>query len=122
MRRLSFGLTDRGAIHKFRAVGKIGIGGDHVVVACDSVRSADVLRGVVELYRKPPGAANAPVSVAQIALYQGADREKLLIEGAKKEGQVVFYNSHTWFKAVAQEFEKNIHSSKSPNGAPTAPT
>ncbi|HSQ13335.1 MAG TPA: ABC transporter substrate-binding protein [Candidatus Deferrimicrobium sp.] len=52
------------------------------------------------------GAANAPVSAAQIALYQGTDREKLLIEGAKKEGQVVFYNSHTWFKAVAQEFEK----------------
>ena len=52
------------------------------------------------------GAANAPVSAAQIALYQGADREKILIEGAKKEGQLVFYNSHTWFKAVAQEFEK----------------
>lgn len=50
--------------------------------------------------------ASAPMSVAQIALYQGADREKILIEGAKKEGQLVFYNSHTWFKAVAAEFEK----------------
>jgi len=51
-------------------------------------------------------AASAPMSVVQLALYQGADREPLLIQGAKKEGQIVFYNSHTWFKAVAQEFEK----------------
>ena len=34
------------------------------------------------------GAANAPVSAAQIALYQGADRKSFLIEGAKKEGRV----------------------------------
>jgi iron(III) transport system substrate-binding protein len=51
-------------------------------------------------------AASAPMSVSQLALYQEADRETILIQGAKKEGQVVFYNSHTWFKAVAQEFEK----------------
>jgi iron(III) transport system substrate-binding protein len=51
-------------------------------------------------------AAGSPMSVAQLALYQGADRETLLIQGAKREGQIVFYNSHTWFKAVAQEFEK----------------
>jgi len=50
--------------------------------------------------------AGAPMSASQLALYQGADRETILIQGAKKEGQVVFYNSHTWFKAVAQEFEK----------------
>ena len=51
-------------------------------------------------------AASAPMPVSQLALYQGADRETVLVQGAKKEGQVVFYNSHTWFKAVAQEFEK----------------
>jgi hypothetical protein len=51
-------------------------------------------------------AASAPIPVSQLALYQGADRETILVQGAKKEGQVVFYNSHTWFKAVAQEFEK----------------
>jgi hypothetical protein len=39
-------------------------------------------------------------------LYQGPDREKIILEGARKEGQLVFYNSHTWFKSVAQEFEK----------------
>ena len=51
-------------------------------------------------------AASAPMPVSQLALYQGADSKTILIQGAKKEGQVVFYNSHTWFKAVAQEFEK----------------
>ena len=51
-------------------------------------------------------AANAPMSVAQIALYQGADREKILIEGAKQEGQLTFYNSHTWFRTYVKEFEK----------------
>jgi iron(III) transport system substrate-binding protein len=51
-------------------------------------------------------AADAPMSPAQIALYPGPDREKIILEGARKEGQLVFYNSHTWFKSVAQEFEK----------------
>src|SRR3989338_5817742 len=51
-------------------------------------------------------AATKPTTVAEIALYQGADREQLLIEGAKKEGQVMFYNINTWLSTVAQEFEK----------------
>lgn len=51
-------------------------------------------------------AANAPLSTAQIALYQKPDREKLLIEGAKREGQFSLYTSHTWFKTFIAEFEK----------------
>lgn len=51
-------------------------------------------------------AAGVSMSVAQIALYQGADREKILIEGAKKEGQLTFYNSHTWFRTFVKDFEK----------------
>jgi iron(III) transport system substrate-binding protein len=50
--------------------------------------------------------AGKPATLAEIALYQGADREQLLIEGAKKEGQVIFYNINTWLSTVAQEFEK----------------
>ncbi len=46
------------------------------------------------------------MSVAQLALYQGADRERILVEGAKKEGQVTFYNSHTWFRTFVRDFEK----------------
>ncbi len=50
--------------------------------------------------------ASRPASVSQVALYQGADRQQILIEGAKKEGQVMFYNSNTWLSSVAREFEK----------------
>jgi len=51
-------------------------------------------------------AASAPMTVSQLALYQGADREKILIEGAKKEGAYMLYGSHTWYRTVAKEFEK----------------
>jgi iron(III) transport system substrate-binding protein len=51
-------------------------------------------------------AASAPMTVSQLALYQGADREKILTEGAKKEGQLTFYNSHTWFRTFVKDFEK----------------
>jgi iron(III) transport system substrate-binding protein len=73
-----------------------------------SIRTAIILLtiGILTFYGTNALTASAPMSVSQLALYQGADRETLLIQGAKKEGQIVFYNSHTWFKAVAQEFEK----------------
>src|SRR6185312_3791725 len=51
-------------------------------------------------------AATAPMSPTQLALYQGADREKILIEGAKREGQFTLYTSHTWFKTFVASFEK----------------
>ena len=51
-------------------------------------------------------AANAPMTSGQMALYQGADREKILVEGAKREGQFTLYTSHTWFKTFVKEFEK----------------
>jgi iron(III) transport system substrate-binding protein len=52
-------------------------------------------------------AQSRPVSLAELALYQGADREKILLEGAKKEGQLTFYTSNTWVAGpVTQDFEK----------------
>jgi iron(III) transport system substrate-binding protein len=51
-------------------------------------------------------AAAAPKSIGELALYQGADREKLLIDGAKREGQFTLYTSHTWFRTFVKEFEK----------------
>jgi len=46
-----------------------------------------------------------PMSVAELALYKGKDRETILIEGAKKEAQVTFYTSNTWMAGyVSQEF------------------
>jgi iron(III) transport system substrate-binding protein len=51
-------------------------------------------------------AATASMTPAQLALYQGADREKILVEGAKREGQFTLYTSHTWFRTFVKEFEK----------------
>jgi iron(III) transport system substrate-binding protein len=47
------------------------------------------------------------LSLAELALYKGKDRGPILLEGAKKEGQVTFYTSNTWMAgAVSQEFGK----------------
>ncbi len=51
-------------------------------------------------------AGSAALSPAQAALYQGVDREKVLIEGARREGQFTLYTSHTWFRTFVKEFEK----------------
>lgn len=48
--------------------------------------------------------AEKPTTLADIALYQGPDREQVLIDGAKKEGQVTFYTSNTWIVKMAEEF------------------
>jgi iron(III) transport system substrate-binding protein len=71
------------------------------------IRSVLVL--AVAFFLTTPAAgftASAPTSIAQLALYEGADRERILIEGAKKEGQLTFYNSHTWFRTYVKDFEK----------------
>ena len=60
-----------------------------------------LLLGAVDCF-----AAAAPASVSQLALYQGADREKILVEGAKKEAAFTLYGSHTWYRTMAKEFEK----------------
>jgi iron(III) transport system substrate-binding protein len=52
-------------------------------------------------------AQSRSLSRAELALYQGADREQILVEGAKKDGQLVFYTSNTWVAGpVSREFEK----------------
>jgi iron(III) transport system substrate-binding protein len=51
-------------------------------------------------------AAGAPMSISQLALYQGADRDKILIDGARREGQLTLYDSHTWYRTYVKEFEK----------------
>lgn len=63
--------------------------------------SALLLLAAVECF-----AAAAQMSIQQLALYQGADREKILIEGAKKEGAFMLYGSHTWYRTMVREFEK----------------
>ncbi|MFC1816073.1 ABC transporter substrate-binding protein [Thermodesulfobacteriota bacterium] len=51
-------------------------------------------------------AAPKPETVAEIALYQGPDRQEILIEGAKREGQLIFYTSNTWMGTLGKYFEK----------------
>jgi iron(III) transport system substrate-binding protein len=52
-------------------------------------------------------AQSKALSPAELALYKGKDRETVLLEGAKKEGQLTFYTSNTWVAGpVSQEFEK----------------
>ena len=46
------------------------------------------------------GAEKKPTTVAELALYQGADRQQILEEGAKKEGKLVFYTSGILKQAV----------------------
>jgi iron(III) transport system substrate-binding protein len=61
-------------------------------------------------------AASAPKSAAEAAVYQGADRERILIEGAKREGQFTLYTSHTWFRTFVKEFEKKYSFIKASEG------
>jgi iron(III) transport system substrate-binding protein len=71
-------------------------------------QSASFLIGIVLLLLAWTDAipASAPLSPAQAALYQGADREQILVDGAKREGQFTLYTSHTWFRTLVKDFEK----------------
>ncbi len=73
--------------------------------------SAAVLTLVLSMSSPPlpslHAAQSKALSAAELALYKGNDREKILLDGAKKEGQLTFYTSNTWVAGpVSQEFEK----------------
>src|SRR5687768_13221973 len=46
-----------------------------------------------------------PKTAAELAKYMGADRERVLYDGAKKEGKLVWYTSLTIYKEMAKSFE-----------------
>jgi iron(III) transport system substrate-binding protein len=46
-----------------------------------------------------------PSTVAELAKYKGADRERILYEGAKKEGKLVWYTSLVPHKHIAKVFQ-----------------
>ena len=46
-----------------------------------------------------------PKTSADLAKYAGADRERVLYEGAKKEGKLVWYTSLSTYKEMAKAFE-----------------
>jgi iron(III) transport system substrate-binding protein len=51
--------------------------------------------------------ASKPATLAELALYNGADREPMLLAGAKKEGKVVWYTALAGgsYKDLARAFE-----------------
>lgn len=51
------------------------------------------------------GQSSRPQTAAELGKYLGADRERLLYEGAKKEGKLVWYTSLTPYKEFAKSFE-----------------
>src|SRR5262245_66315410 len=44
-------------------------------------------------------------TAVDLAKYLGADRERVLYEGAKKEAKIVWYTSLTPYKEIARSFE-----------------
>jgi iron(III) transport system substrate-binding protein len=46
-----------------------------------------------------------PTTVAELAVYRGADREEILKAGAQKEGKVVWYTTLIAYKEISKVFE-----------------
>ena len=55
-------------------------------------------------YGSASGQVTTPTTVTDLAKYSGADRERILYEGAKKEGQLVWYTSLVPYKEIAKMF------------------
>jgi ABC-type Fe3+ transport system substrate-binding protein len=51
------------------------------------------------------GQSAKPTSLADLAKYMAADRERILYDGAKKEGKIVWYTSLVPHKEIARVFE-----------------
>jgi iron(III) transport system substrate-binding protein len=51
------------------------------------------------------GQGNKPNTLAELVKYKGADRERVLYEGAKREGKLVWYTSLVPNKHIAKMFE-----------------
>jgi iron(III) transport system substrate-binding protein len=69
---------------------------------------AVIITLLVSLYPIPVRAQSTkPSTLAELAVYNGADREQLLIAGAKKEGKVVWYTALAGgsYKDLARAFE-----------------
>src|SRR5262245_17835193 len=59
----------------------------------------------VSLAGSASGQSPRPQTAADLAKYLGADRERLLYEGAKKEAKLIWYTSLTPYKEIAKTFE-----------------
>ncbi len=64
--------------------------------------------------------AQKPATLAELAAYSGADREQLLLAGAKAEGKVVWFTSFTGssYKELPIALKPSTQASKSRSTAP----
>lgn len=70
------------------------------------MRTVSIALFILQIFSTNAGSQSAPPkTTAELAKYMGPDRERLLYEGAKKEGKVVWYTSLTVYKEVARFFE-----------------
>lgn len=51
-------------------------------------------------------AARKPATMADLALYMGADRQQILEEGARKEQNLTFYTTHILNRPLVEAFQK----------------
>ena len=51
-------------------------------------------------------ASKTPSTMAELVLYNGADRQQILEEGARKEGKLVLYTTNADYRAVMNAFQK----------------
>jgi iron(III) transport system substrate-binding protein len=59
----------------------------------------------ISLLSNASGQTATPKTAADLAKYTGADRERVLYDGAKKEGKLVWYTSLSTYKEMAKAFE-----------------
>ena len=70
------------------------------------MRAISIIILIIQILSTDVGAQGGPPkTAAELAKYMEADRERVLYEGAKKEGKVVWYTSLTVYKEVAKFFE-----------------
>src|SRR5438874_1017518 len=50
--------------------------------------------------------AGKPASLAELAMYQGADRTDILTKGAQAEGKITLYSSNSSMEQFSEEFMK----------------
>jgi iron(III) transport system substrate-binding protein len=60
---------------------------------------------VLSLAASVSAQGSKPSTFADLAKYNGADRERILYEGAKKEGKLVWYTSLVPHKHIAKVFQ-----------------
>ncbi|HUK39398.1 MAG TPA: extracellular solute-binding protein [Candidatus Acidoferrales bacterium] len=66
-----------------------------------------ILLAVLNVASTASSQTKKPATLAELAVYSGADREQLLLAGAKAEGKVVWFTSFTGssYKELARSFE-----------------